>query len=71
MAFDIDGERFEITVKDGKVTVCDGGDNPLKLSSYEANRLMLTPMEYEGMPKAPQGWFPLGVYIAPDSPDAY
>lgn len=71
MAFDIDGEKFEVTVKGGKVTVCDGGDTPLKLSSYEANRLMLTPMEYEGMPKAPQGWFPLGVYIAPDSPDAY
>ncbi len=71
MAFDIDGERFEVTVKDGKVVVSDGGDDPLKLSSYEANRLMLMPMEYEGMPKAPQGWFPLGVYIAPDSPDAY
>ena len=71
IAFDIDGERFEITVKDGNVTVCDGGDDPIKLTTYEANRLMLLPMEYEGMPKVPQGWFPLGVYVAPDSPDAY
>ena len=71
MAFDIDGERFEITVKDNEVAVCDGGDDPLKLSAFEANRLMLTPMEYEGMPETPQGWFPLGVYVAPDSPDAY
>lgn len=71
MAFDIDGERFAITVKDNEVAVCDGGDDPLKLSAYEANRLMLTPMEYEGMPETPRGWFPLGVYVAPDSPDAY
>ena len=71
MAFDIDGERFEITVKNGNVTVSEGGENPLKLTAYEANRLMLLPMEYEDMPKAPYGWFPLGVHVAPDSPDAF
>lgn len=71
MAFDIDGEKFEVTVRNGKVDVRDGGDDPLKLSAYEANRLMLMPMEYEGMPKAPQGWFPLCVYMAPESPDSY
>ena len=71
IAFDIDGERFEITVKDGVVSARDGGDDPIKLTAYEANRLMLLPMEYEGMPESPQGWFPLGVYVAPDSPDAY
>lgn len=71
MAFDIDGERFEITVKNGNVTVNEGGENPLKLTAYEANRLMLLPMEYEDMPKVPHGWFPLCVYVAPDSPDAF
>lgn len=71
MAFDIDGERFEITVREGNVTVRDGGENPICLSAYDANRLMLLPMEYESMPKTPQGWFPLGIYVAPESPDAY
>lgn len=71
MAFDIDGERFEITVKSGNVTVSEGGETPLKLTAYEANRLMLLPMEYEGMPEVPYGWFPLSVYVAPDAPDAF
>ena len=71
MAFDIDGERFEITVINGNVTVSEGAENPLKLTAYEANRLMLLPMEYEDMPRAPYGWFPLCVHVAPDSPDAF
>ena len=71
MAFDIEGQRFEITVKNGNVTVEEGGENPLKLTAYEANRLMLLPMEYEDMPKAPYGWFPLGIFVAPSSPDGF
>lgn len=71
MAFDIEGQRFEITVKNGSVTVREGGENPLKLTAYEANRLMLLPMEYENMPKVPYGWFPLGIFVAPCSPDGF
>ena len=71
MAFDIEGQRFGITVKNGNVTVRDGGENPLKLTAYEANRLMLLPMEYEDMPKVPYGWFPLGIFVAPGSPDGF
>ena len=71
MAFDIEGQRFEITVKNGNVTAREGGENPLKLTAYEANKLMLLPIEYEDMPKAPRGWFPLGVFIAPGSPDGF
>ena len=71
MAFDIEGERFEITVKDGNVLVCEGGENPLRLTAYEANRLMLLPFPYEGMPAAPKDWFPLIVSVAPDAPDAF
>lgn len=71
MAFDIEGQNFEITVKNGNVTVREGGENPLKLTAYEANRLMLLPMEYEDMPKVPYGWFPLSIFIAPSSPDGF
>ena len=71
MAFDIEGQRFEITVKNGEVTVKEGGENPLKLTAYEANRLMLLPMEYEDMPNVPYGWFPLGIFVAPSSPDGF
>lgn len=71
MAFDIEGEKFNITVTGGNVTVRDDGDNPLKLTAYEANKLMLLPMEYEDMPNVPNGWFPLGIYVAPESPDAF
>lgn len=71
MAFDIEGQNFEITVKNGNVTVKEGGENPLKLTAYEANRLMLLPMEYEDMPKAPYGWFPLSIFVAPSSPDGF
>lgn len=71
MAFDIEGQRFEIIVDNGNVTVREGGENPLKLTAYEANRLMLLPMEYENMPKMPYGWFPLSIFIAPGSPDGF
>lgn len=72
MAFDIDGECFEITVSDGKLSVTDAtSEYTIKLSAYEANRLMLLPFEYEGKIKTPYGWFPLGVYVAPNSPDAF
>lgn len=71
MEFDIDGEAFGIEVKDGKVSFLDKVENPVKLSGYEANRLMLSPFEYDGMPQTPSGWFPLAVYVAPDSPDAF
>ena len=71
MAFDIEGQRFEITVNNGNVTVREGGENPLKLTAYEANRLMLLPMEYEDMPKVPYGWFPLSIFVAPGSPDGF
>lgn len=72
MAFDIDGECFEITVSDGKLSVTDAtSEHTIKLSAYEANRLMLLPFEYEGKIKTPYGWFPLAVYVAPNSPDAF
>lgn len=71
MAFDIEGQRFEITVNNGEVTVREGGENPLKLTAYEANRLMLLPMEYEDMPNVPCGWFPLSIFVAPSSPDGF
>ena len=71
MAFDIEGQRFEITVRNGNVTVREGGENPLRLTANEANRLMLLPMEYEDMPEAPYGWFPLGIFVAPCSPDGF
>lgn len=71
MAFDIEGEAFTVTVKNGKVLVCEGGEDPIRLTAYEANRLMLLPFPVEGMPGAPGGWFPLEVSVAPDSPDAF
>lgn len=71
MAFDIEGERFEIIVENGNVSVCEGGEDPLRLTAYEANRLMLLPFPYEGMPRVPRDWFPLGVSVAPEAPDAF
>lgn len=71
MAFDIDDEQFEIIVNDSNVTVCEGGENPLRLTAYEANKLMLLPLEFEDAPKTPQGWFPLEICIAPNAPDAF
>lgn len=58
MAFDIEGERFKIIVEKGKVSACEGGENPLRMTAYEANQLLLLPFPYEGMPEAPRDWFP-------------
>lgn len=71
MAFDIDGERFEITVENGNVSVSEGGENPFRMTACEANRLMLLPFPVEDMPMAPKDWFPLGISVAPDAPDAF
>ena len=71
MAFDIEGEKFQVTVEKGTVLVSPGGENPLKLTAYEANRLLLLPFPFEGMPDVPRDWFPLGIFVAPDAPDAF
>ena len=71
MAFDIEWEKFQVTVEKGTVLVSPGGENPLKLTAYEANRLLLLPFPFEGMPDVPRDWFPLGIFVAPDAPDAF
>lgn len=68
ISFDIDGERFSVEVREGKVCIGECGDNPIRMSQFEADMAILFPHDYEGKPRMPEGWFPLPVYAAaPDS----
>lgn len=69
MCFEIEGDRFTVTMQDGKVTVADGGENPVCLNRLEASQLFAYPFEYEGRAHSPMGWFPLPLYES--SPDAF
>lgn len=69
MCFEIEGDRFTVTVKDGAVGIADGGENPICLSRLAASQLFGDPFDYEGRPETPDGWFPLPIYEA--SPDAF
>ena len=69
MSFEIEGDRFAVTVKNGEVSIADGGENPVCLNCLEASQLFAYPFEYEGRVETPQGWFPMPLYEA--SPDAF
>lgn len=69
MCFEVEGDRFTVTVQDGKVTVDDGGENPVCLNRLEVSQLFAYPFEYEGRAETPMGWFPLPLYES--SPDAF
>lgn len=62
--FDVDGQRFTITVAAGEVIVENGGFNPLRLTEDEADQLFLYPFDYENRPDVPHNWFPLPLYAA-------
>ena len=64
LALDADGEQFTIIVKNNKVTVVPGAEDPICLSGNEAVMLMMYPYEYEGRPATPAGWFPLPVHCS-------
>lgn len=67
MAFNIEGDRFTVTVEDGEVRVTDGGETSVCLDTLQATQLFAYPFDYEGRPKTPEGWFPLPLYeVAPD-----
>lgn len=68
MSFEIEGDRFTVTVNDGKVEILDGGENPICLNRLQASQLFVYPFDYEGRIPTPGGWFPLPVYeVAPDA----
>lgn len=69
MTFNIEGDCFTVTVQDGAVSVADGGETPVCLSTLEASQLFAYPFDYEGRPETPGGWFPIPLYEA--SPDAF
>lgn len=68
-SYDIDGERFCVTVENGKVSVGECGENPLVLSGFDADKLFFYPHDYEGRPETPWGWFPLPMFAA--APDEF
>lgn len=69
MSFDVEGDCFTVTVRDGEVTVEDGGESPVSLNRLQASQLFADPFDYEGRVETPDGWFPLPIYEA--SPDAF
>lgn len=69
MAFSVEGDCFTVAVKDGEVSISDGGENPVCLNTLEASQLFAYPFDYEERVETPQGWFPLPLYEA--SPDAF
>lgn len=69
MCFEVEGDRFTVTVADGRVTIADGGENPVCLNCLEISQQLAYPFDYEGKADAPLGWFPLPLYES--SPDAF
>ena len=69
MTFEIEKERFTVTVRDGKAEIEDGGEEPVCLNRLQASQLFAYPYDYEGRPEVPAGWFPLPIYKA--SPDSF
>ena len=69
MCFEIEGDRFTVTVQDGKVAITDGGENPVCMNLLQASQLFAYPFDYEGKVQTPMGWFPLPLYES--SPDAF
>ncbi len=66
-AFEAEGQRVTIRVQQGQVTVTPDAAHPVPLTGLEANRLLLYPFPWEGMPETVPGWFPLPLYAcAPD-----
>lgn len=59
----VDGERLTVQVKDNAVTVEEGALNPQVLSGMDAERLLLSPFDYEGRPTGAPAWFPLPVGV--------
>ena len=58
-AFEAEGQRVTIRVHQGEVTVTPDAAHPVSLTGLEANRLLLYPFPWEGMPETVPGWFPL------------
>ena len=69
MCFEIEGDRFTVTVEDGRVSIADGGEHPVCMNCLEASQQFAYPFEYEGKAQTPDGWFPLPLYES--SPDAF
>lgn len=69
VSYEIEGERFSVAVKDGKVSVGECAGEPVVLSGLEADKLFFYPHDYEGRPEAPCGWFPLPLFAA--APDEF
>jgi len=69
MCFEVAGDCFTVTVSDGKVTVTDGGENPVCMNLLQASQQFAYPFDYEGKAQTPAGWFPLPLFES--SPDAF
>lgn len=69
MSFEIEGDRFTVSVRGGEVRVEDGGSDALCMNRLESTHLFMYPFLYEGRPATPKGWFPLPLYAA--APDEF
>ena len=55
--FSVEGQTFTVRVRNNRVTVTDGADQPLRLDALEAGKLFLAPFPVgSGIPGS---WFPL------------
>jgi len=55
--FSVEGQTFTVCVRDNRVTVTDGADQPRRLDVLEAGKLFLTP--FPAGSGVPGSWFPL------------
>lgn len=68
-AFEAEGQPVTIRVQSGVPEVIPEAENPVQLTALEANRLLLYPFPYEGMPEGVPAWFPLPLYAS--GPDGF
>lgn len=61
-SFRAEGQLFTVSVKENRVSVTDGGENPIELDTLEAGNLFLSSFDYSGKPFA-GNWFPLPLFV--------